>query len=155
MGITAKGAWKSVERHFRELGVDVNREPFTVVGIGDMSGDVFGNGMLRSRTARLVAAFDHRHVFVDPQPDPETSFAERERLFGLPASSSGRLRPDEDLERWRSVATRREVDRFAGAGKAPRCVSRRRRSPSLPATSCGRSCWHPSISFGMAESGRS
>jgi len=87
MGITARGAWESVKRHFRELGLNTQEEPFTVVGIGDMSGDVFGNGMLRSRTIRLVAAFDHRHVFIDPTPDAESSFAERERLFALPRSS--------------------------------------------------------------------
>jgi glutamate dehydrogenase len=87
MGITARGAWESVKRHFRELGVDTQREEFTVVGIGDMSGDVFGNGMLLSRHIRLVAAFDHRHVFVDPTPDAAAGFAERERLFALPRSS--------------------------------------------------------------------
>ena len=87
MGITAKGAWESVKRHFREMGHDIQREPFTVVGIGDMSGDVFGNGMLLSRQIRLVAAFDHRHIFLDPNPDPETSYRERERLFALPRSS--------------------------------------------------------------------
>ncbi|RBY80962.1 NAD-glutamate dehydrogenase [Geodermatophilus sp. TF02-6] len=87
MGITARGAWESVTRHFRELGVDVQSEDFTVVGIGDMSGDVFGNGMLLSEHIRLVAAFDHRHVFVDPAPDARTSYAERRRLFDLPRSS--------------------------------------------------------------------
>jgi glutamate dehydrogenase len=87
MAITARGAWVCVERHFRERGIDVQRSPFTMVGIGDMSGDVFGNGLLRSRQARLIAAFDHRHVFVDPDPDPERSYAERERLFALPRSS--------------------------------------------------------------------
>jgi glutamate dehydrogenase len=87
MGITARGAWESVRFHFRTLGVDVDTDEFTVVGIGDMSGDVFGNGMLLSRKIKLVAAFDHRHVFVDPSPDPATSFAERRRLFGLPRSS--------------------------------------------------------------------
>lgn len=87
MGITARGAWESVKRHFRALGRDCQREDFTVVGIGDMSGDVFGNGMLLSRHIRLVAAFDHRHVFVDPDPDAERSFRERERLFRLPRSS--------------------------------------------------------------------
>lgn len=81
VGITARGAWEAVKRHFRELGKDVQTEPFTVVGIGDMSGDVFGNGMLRSRAIKLVAAFDHRHVFIDPDPDPEKSYAERFRLF--------------------------------------------------------------------------
>ncbi|MGY1840310.1 MULTISPECIES: NAD-glutamate dehydrogenase [unclassified Modestobacter] len=87
MGITARGAWESVTRHFRELGVDVQSQEVTVVGIGDMSGDVFGNGMLLSEHLRLVAAFDHRHVFVDPTPDAAASFAERQRLFGLPRSS--------------------------------------------------------------------
>ncbi|MEY9965738.1 glutamate dehydrogenase [Streptacidiphilus sp. MAP12-16] len=87
MGITAKGAWESVQRHFRELGHDTQTEDFTVVGIGDMSGDVFGNGMLLSEHIRLVAAFDHRHIFVDPDPDAATSFAERKRLFELPRSS--------------------------------------------------------------------
>ncbi|WP_430334340.1 NAD-glutamate dehydrogenase domain-containing protein [Rhodococcus sp. ACT016] len=87
MGITARGAWESVKRRFRELGVDCQREDFTAVGIGDMSGDVFGNGMLCSKHIRLVAAFDHRHVFLDPDPDPARSYAERERLFALPRSS--------------------------------------------------------------------
>ncbi|KUN01515.1 NAD-glutamate dehydrogenase [Streptomyces yokosukanensis] len=87
MGITARGAWESVKRHFRELGVDTQSEDFTVVGIGDMSGDVFGNGMLLSEHIRLVAAFDHRHIFIDPTPDAETSYAERRRLFELPRSS--------------------------------------------------------------------
>ena len=87
MGITARGAWESVKRHFRELGVDTQSQDFTVVGVGDMSGDVFGNGMLLSRHIRLLAAFDHRHVFIDPNPDASASFAERDRLFKLPRSS--------------------------------------------------------------------
>ena len=87
MGITARGAWESVKRHFRELGRNIQDEPFTVVGVGDMSGDVFGNGMLLSRKIRLLAAFDHRHIFIDPDPDPETSYQERERMFGLGRSS--------------------------------------------------------------------
>ena len=87
IGITARGAWESVRSHFRVLGLDPAETPFTAVGIGDMSGDVFGNGMLRSRRIRLVAAFSHLHVFIDPDPDPEASFAERERLFGLPGST--------------------------------------------------------------------
>ena len=87
MGITAKGAWVSVQRHFAERGVDVQTEPITVVGCGDMSGDVFGNGMLLSKTIRLVAAFDHRHIFLDPDPDPAASWDERARLFALPRSS--------------------------------------------------------------------
>ncbi|HSL25118.1 MAG TPA: NAD-glutamate dehydrogenase domain-containing protein, partial [Acidimicrobiia bacterium] len=87
LGITAWGAWKSLERHFLEIGIDPHRQPFTAVGIGDMSGDVFGNGMLGSDHLQLVAAFDHRHVFIDPNPDPSASYAERKRLFGLPRSS--------------------------------------------------------------------
>jgi glutamate dehydrogenase len=87
MGITARGAWISVQRHFRDLGVDVQNDDVTVAGIGDMSGDVFGNGMLLSEHIRLVAAFDHRHIFLDPDPDAEVSFAERTRLFKLPGSS--------------------------------------------------------------------
>jgi glutamate dehydrogenase len=87
MGITARGAWESVKRHFREMDVDLSLTPFSVVGVGDMSGDVFGNGMLRERTIRLVAAFDHRDIFIDPTPDPERSFEERRRLFDLPRSS--------------------------------------------------------------------
>ncbi|MFC5427375.1 NAD-glutamate dehydrogenase [Paraburkholderia denitrificans] len=87
MAITARGAWESVKRHFREMGVDTQATDFTVVGIGDMSGDVFGNGMLLSPHIRLVAAFDHRHVFLDPNPDPATSLAERQRIFALERSS--------------------------------------------------------------------
>jgi len=87
MGITAKGAWESVKKHFRDLGTDTQTQDFTVVGVGDMSGDVFGNGMLLSEHIRLLAAFDHRHVFLDPDPDSAASFAERRRLFDLPRSS--------------------------------------------------------------------
>lgn len=86
-GITARGGWECVKRHFREIGKDIQSEPFTAVGIGDMSGDVFGNGMLLSRQTQLIAAFDHRHIFIDPEPDPASSFAERKRLFELPRSS--------------------------------------------------------------------
>ena len=87
MGITARGAWVAVQRHFRERGIDCQNEDFTAVGIGDMSGDVFGNGMLCSEHTRLVAAFDHRDIFLDPDPDAATSYAERRRLFDLPRSS--------------------------------------------------------------------
>lgn len=87
MGITARGAWEAVKRHFREMDVNIGTTPFTVVGVGDMSGDVFGNGMLRENTIKLVAAFDHRDIFIDPNPDPVRSFAERQRLFDLPRSS--------------------------------------------------------------------
>ncbi|MDF1529844.1 MAG: NAD-glutamate dehydrogenase, partial [Sedimenticola sp.] len=87
MGITARGAWESVKRNFRELGVNIQTTDFRVVGIGDMAGDVFGNGMLLSRHIKLVAAFNHMHIFLDPDPDPEASFIERERMFVLPRSS--------------------------------------------------------------------
>lgn len=87
MGITARGGWEAVKRHFREAGKDIQTEPFTVIGVGDMSGDVFGNGMLLSPAIRLVAAFDHRDIFLDPDPDPAASFAERQRMFDLPRSS--------------------------------------------------------------------
>ncbi len=94
MGITARGAWESVKRHFRELGTDIQSSDFTVVGIGDMSGDVFGNGMLLSPHTKLLAAFNHLHIFIDPDPDPEASFAERQRLFELPRSSWNDYDPD-------------------------------------------------------------
>jgi len=94
MGITARGAWESVKRHFRELGVDTQTTDFSVVGIGDMSGDVFGNGMLLSEHIRLVAAFDHRHIFIDPAPDAAASWRERKRLFDLPRSNWAEYNPD-------------------------------------------------------------
>jgi glutamate dehydrogenase len=87
MAITARGAWECVKRHFREIGVDIQKQNFTVCGVGDMAGDVFGNGMLQSPCIRLVAAFNHQHIFIDPQPDPQRSFVERERMFKLPRSS--------------------------------------------------------------------
>jgi len=87
MGITARGAWESVKRHFRELGKDIQNESFTVVGVGDMAGDVFGNGMLLSTHIKLLAAFNHQHIFIDPTPDCASSYAERERMFKLPRSS--------------------------------------------------------------------
>ncbi len=87
MGITARGAWETVKRHFREMDIDIQTTPFTVAGVGDMSGDVFGNGMLLSQQIRLIGAFDHRDIFIDPDPDPATGFAERKRVFDLPRSS--------------------------------------------------------------------
>jgi glutamate dehydrogenase len=87
MGITARGAWESVKRHFREMDINIHETPFTAVGVGDMSGDVFGNGMLREQTTKLLAAFDHRDIFIDPDPEPKAAFAERQRLFNLPRSS--------------------------------------------------------------------
>jgi len=94
MGITARGAWESIKRHFIELDVDVMKTETTVIGIGDMSGDVFGNGMLYCDKVKLVAAFDHRHIFLDPTPDPKTSYCERQRLFKLPTSSWEDYNPD-------------------------------------------------------------
>jgi glutamate dehydrogenase len=87
IGITARGTWECVKHHFRNLGTDIQMQPFTVCGIGDLSGDVFGNGMLQSRATRLLAAFNHVHIFVDPDPDPEISYRERKRIFDLPSSS--------------------------------------------------------------------
>ena len=87
MGITARGAWISVQRHFLEMGIDVQSQPVKVAGVGDMSGDVFGNGMLLSKEIKLIGAFDHRHIFIDPDPDPKASWAERKRLYELPRSS--------------------------------------------------------------------
>ncbi|MFZ9394533.1 MAG: NAD-glutamate dehydrogenase domain-containing protein [Erythrobacter sp.] len=94
MGITAKGAWVSVQRHFLEMGIDVQTDPVRVIGCGDMSGDVFGNGMLLSKAIKLVAAFDHRHIFIDPAPDPAASWKERQRLYDLPSSSWEDYRPE-------------------------------------------------------------
>src|SRR5206468_814610 len=94
MGITARGAWEAVRRHFRETDIDITTPPFTVAGVGDMSGDVFGNGMLRESTIKLVAAFDHRDIIIDPNPDPERSFTERQRLFDLSRSSWQDYNPD-------------------------------------------------------------
>ena len=116
MGITARGAWESVKRHFRETGVDTQTTDFTVVGIGDMSGDVFGNGMLLSRHIRLIAAFDHRHIFLDPHPDTEASFRERERLFALPRSSWADYDRVADLGGRRRVPAHGQDDRDIGRG---------------------------------------
>jgi glutamate dehydrogenase len=117
LGITARGAWASLERHFREMGIDPGADAFTAVGIGDMSGDVFGNGMLLSDRMHLVAAFDHRHVFVDPEPDPVRSFAERRRLFEMPGSTwadfdAGALGPGGGV--WPRTAKRIRLSKHAG-----------------------------------------
>ncbi|GMA18567.1 hypothetical protein GCM10025862_05880 [Arsenicicoccus piscis] len=148
MGITARGAWESVKRHFRELGVDTQTEDFTVVGVGDMSGDVFGNGMLLSEHIRLVGAFDHRHIFVDPDPDAASSYAERRRLFELPRSSwddydrsllsegvgstPARRSPSRSATGppWPSACARRVPTPTATAGPAPTATARARRSSS-------------------------
>ena len=126
MGITARGAWVSVRRHFREMGVDCQNEDFTCVGIGDMSGDVFGNGMLCSEHIRLVAAFDHRDIFVDPNPDAATSYAERKRLFDLPRSSWQDYDTSLISEGGGDLAAQRQVDPdHAADARGPRARSRR------------------------------
>ena len=124
LGITARGAWESVKRHFSELGVDVATDPFTVVGIGDMSGDVFGNGMLLSDRIRLVGAYDHRHVFIDPDPDPDVGFAERKRLFELPGSSWDDYDRDKISDGRRRLAAQRQVDPALARRCARRSASR-------------------------------
>ncbi len=116
MGITARGAWESVKRHFRELGTDIQRTPFTVTGVGDMSGDVFGNGMLLSKEIKLVAAFDHRPIFIDPAPDPSLGWVERKRLFDLPRSIVDGLRQEAALGRRRHLRPWRQVDRALRGG---------------------------------------
>ena len=126
MGITARGAWELVKRHFRELGRDLETSDLTVVGVGDMSGDVFGNGMLMSRHLRLLAAFDHRHVFVDPDPDPARSFAERERLFHLPRSSWADY--DRTLISEGGGVFERSAKSIAISPQMKRAIRRRRRS---------------------------
>ena len=150
MGITARGAWEAVKRHFREMNVDIGKVPFTVAGVGDMSGDVFGNAMLLSPVIKLVAAFDHRDIFLDPDPDPAASFAERARLFALPRSGW------RDYDRIAPVEGGRRLSAFgqadclvtASAGAArdrTRQMRRRRRS-------CAPFCGRPSISSGSAAS---
>ena len=118
MGITARGAWESVKRHFRELGTDIQTTDFTAVGIGDMAGDVFGNGMLLSPHIRLLAAFNHHHIFLDPDPDPAASFAERERLFELPRSAWSDYDRGADLDGRRRVRAHRQVDPDLARGRA-------------------------------------
>ena len=111
MGITARGAWESVKRHFRGLGRNIQKEPFTVVGIGDMSGDVFGNGMLLSPCIQLVAAFNHMHIFIDPNPDIKKSEKERQRLFALTALHLERLQQESDQQGWRCIfAQAKQID---------------------------------------------
>jgi glutamate dehydrogenase len=148
MGITARGAWECVKRHFRELGTDIQSTPFTVAGIGDMSGDVFGNGMLLSSHIRLVAAFNHQHVFLDPAPDAVASLRERTRLFGLPRSGwddyDRRL-----ISRGGGVHAGREVDPALARGAGCSAWPRR---PRRPRKSSGRSCGCRSTSCGTAAS---
>ena len=125
MGITARGCWESVKRHFRELGLDTQREDFTVLGVGDMSGDVFGNGMLLSKHIRLIAAFNHLHIFLDPDPDAAASFAERRRLFETPGTTWADYNPDLISEgggvferRVKSIALSKSVQAALGTKRA-------------------------------------
>ena len=127
MGITARGAWESVRRHARMLGRDADADPLTVVGIGDMSGDVFGNGMLRSRALRLVAAFDHRHVFLDPDPDAGGGVRRAPAAVRAAPFVVGRLRPGADLGGRRRLPADAEVDRAQPARRGPRSASDRAR----------------------------
>ena len=129
-GITARGAWAAVHRHFREIGLDPRADAFTAVGIGDMSGDVFGNGFLHTETVQLVAAFNHLHVFLDPEPDPKAAFQERQRLFRLAAQLVGRLRRVQDLGRRRGLRPGRQAHRALAAGARP---ARHRRRGALGA----------------------
>ena len=123
IGITARGAWELVKRHFRELGRDIEESELTVVGVGDMSGDVFGNGMLQSPRLKLVAAFDHRHLFVDPAPDPAHELCRAAASLPAAAVELGRLRPRADLGRRRRLRAQRQIDR-----DQPRDEARLRRS---------------------------
>ena len=125
MGITARGAWESAKRHLREMGREIDRgAPVTMVGIGDMSGDVFGNGLLHSDNLKLIAAFDHRHIFIDPDPDPKLSFAERKRLYQMPASQLGRLRQGAHQQGRRHFPPRPKAHRADAGG--PRGARMRR-----------------------------
>ncbi len=142
MGITARGAWESVKRHFREMDIDIGTTPFTTVGVGDMSGDVFGNGMLRERTTKLVAAFDHRDIFIDPDPDPERTFAERQAAVRSAAFELAGFRQVAAIAGRRHLFARRQGDQAVGRGAE--AVRRRRQDhaggsdPSAP-ESAGRS----------------
>ena len=127
MGITAKGAWESVKRHFREMGVDTQTEDFTVVGVGDMSGDVFGNGMLLSKHIRLVAAFDHRHIFLDPDPGCRQLVGRAQADVRAAALQLGRLRPRADQRGRRRLQQGAEVDPDQPAGARRARPARRRR----------------------------
>ena len=138
MGITAKGAWEAVKRHFREMGCDIQSEPFTCVGVGDMSGDVFGNGMLLSQKTKLVAAFDHRHIFIDPDPDAALSWTERQRMFELPRSSwADYNKGNDDLQWRRRVPTHREGNSAVAGDAGPVGIER---SKSLCPPNSSRRC---------------
>jgi glutamate dehydrogenase len=125
MGITARGAWEAVKRHFREIGKDIQTEPFTVVGVGDMSGDVFGNGMLLSKAIKLVAAFDHRDIFIDPDPDPASSWVERDRMFKPCRARPGRTTTSPRSRPAAASSRARQVDRADAPRSRRRSTSRK------------------------------
>ena len=118
MGITSKGAWEAVKRHFREIGTDIQTTDFTVVGVGDMSGDVFGNGMLLSKHIKLIAAFNHQHIFIDPDPDPEATWTERKRLFDMQRSSWTDYDTEAAVEGRRNLRAQRQVDHVSPEAQA-------------------------------------
>ena len=150
LGITAKGAWESVKRHFKELGVDTQSDEFTVVGIGDMSGDVFGNGMLLSEHIRLVAAYDHRHIFIDPAPDAATGLRGAQAAVRARRLELGRLRPRADQRR--AAACSRARPSRSGSRRRRARRWRSRRSRWRRPTSSARSCARPSTCCGTAAS---
>ena len=130
MGITARGAWECVKRHFRELGLDIQSQEFTCAGIGDMSGDVFGNGMLLSKHTRLVAAFDHRHIFIDPNPRAAPELPRARAAVQTAALELGGLLPQAHLARWWHLAAQRQVhSAVRGSAEAARPADRRRPRP--------------------------
>ena len=144
MGITARGGWVAVQRHFLEMGIDVQTDPITVAGVGDMSGDVFGNGMLLSKAIKLVAAFDHRHIFIDPDPDPASSWEERQRMFDLPRSSwddydrsklskGGGIYPRTQKSIELSAAARKELGITADIGRSSDAYERDPQGAGRPA----------------------
>ena len=119
MGITARGAWESVKRHFREMDIDIGKTAFTTVGVGDMSGDVFGNGMLREETTKLIAAFDHRDIFIDPEPDPEAHFRRAEAPVRSAALELAGFRQSADFRRRRRLLALRQGNQaFGGKRKS-------------------------------------
>ena len=127
MGITARGAWECVKRHFREIDIDIQKTPFRVVGVGDMSGDVFGNAMLLSPATKLVAAFDHRDIFIDPDPDPAVSLGGAAAAVRLAALELAGLRQQQDLQGRRRVPTLGQIDPAVGRSEGNASASKLRR----------------------------
>ena len=127
MGITARGAWEAVKRHFREIGIDIQTMPFTAAGVGDMSGDVFGNGMLLSPATKLVAAFDHRDIFIDPIPDPSTQLRRAQAPVRPAALELAGLRQVADLAGRRRLLAHAQGDPARAGGAQPCSISTRRK----------------------------